>query len=573
MIYMLPENAPKLTLKDALLLIEEARDAELCRDTDSLRNILQTVCDFNDCLNDFNEYEPAIRAEFLRLCGFYLTFAGRAGNFSDYQERAKDILTNVIEIFDNLKLSDKSRETKIILAFCYWNRGEVFECEALLGLVESEFSENKIHPIYLQVKINRLMLLCWDEKFDEALQITNEIAVLMEFCADLRLRIMFHIETGILFHRKLEYQKALFHFAEGIRLTKHKNLYFLAMAYNNLSLLYRDMHLFREAHELSDKSLLVLKKLGHSGWIPHILDSKALIYLEETNYCTSLEIIEEALIFFFAGEDFKGLTASLWTKVQILLRLDRSEEAFLVFAELEHIALEQIGEIAARKYAKKLNEEIYAVKHLPLADEVSGFKKSLVARALTQAKGSVGKAAKILGLNNHMALSDILNKQFPNLREELGFKRRARRKGSSGKLEKDGSRIVTIKSSDILEEQEVSRLFLPNKNFSFDFNFSSKDFETFYFDKYLMRNFGIDAGAIVAVIPIEQLKKGMPALVFSEEKFMVGIIEYDKIMEMYFIENSCPVILDETNVVGEPIGYCLFEKTDDKYIGFSKLVK
>ena len=73
---MLPETTPKLTTTELLQLIEEARNAELCRDLDALRKILQSVWNDNNRLPTFAEYEPKVRAELLRLCGFFLTIYG-----------------------------------------------------------------------------------------------------------------------------------------------------------------------------------------------------------------------------------------------------------------------------------------------------------------------------------------------------------------------------------------------------------------------------------------------------------------------------------------------------------------
>jgi tetratricopeptide (TPR) repeat protein len=566
---MLPEIIQKLPISDVINLIEEARNAELCRDTDSLRKILQIVWEDNNRVPDFAEYEPVIRAELLRLCGFYLTFHGRSRNLTDFHLRAKDLLTNAIDIFQTEGLVDKAAESKINLAFCFWNSGEVEECEAFLSLVENDFNENKLHPVYLQTKINRMMLLCWCERFDEAFAVAKEISPSMPYCSDSRLKIMFNFEAAILFHHNSKHTDAMFYFTEAIRLAKdNNNLHLLALTYNNLSLLYLDLKIFEEAHAFSVKSLDILKKMNHTGWIPHILDSRALIYLGENKSNEALEAVEAALIYFFKGEDYKGLTASLWTKVQCLFRLRRAEDAFIVFSKLEDIASKNIGEVAVRKFAKKLTEEVYVLRNLPLAEESAEFKKSRVARALVEANGTVGAAAKILGLKSHQALSDILNKQFPGLLQELGFSRRARR-GTVGKP----SRAETVNLDCFVGEREITRLIMPGNNFSFDFNISTEKFETFYFDKHLMRTFGVDSASIVAVVPVSELKAGQNIVVCDKDVFTVAKIEYNDWSGVYFVsdERGEPLPLDEKNVVGEPVGYCLFSRTNEKFIEFSKL--
>src|ERR1044072_3569561 len=103
---MLPKIAPKLTSAELLHLIEEARDVELCRDLDSLREVLQSVWNVEEKPN-FNNYDEPIKAELQRLCGVFLSFYGFARNLKDYQIRGKDLLINAIEIFEANKVSDK----------------------------------------------------------------------------------------------------------------------------------------------------------------------------------------------------------------------------------------------------------------------------------------------------------------------------------------------------------------------------------------------------------------------------------------------------------------------------------
>jgi hypothetical protein len=415
------------------------------------------------------------------------------------------------------------------------------------------------------------MIHYWKQEFDRGVKLIKKISVPMSLCKDLRLKAMFHNQAGMIYRRSHLFEHSAFHFSEAIRFSrKSNNLRFIAVNYNNLSLLYCDTKKFNEAHSSVAKSIKILTEINYCGLLPHALDTKALIYLDENKFSKALKTIEEALEHFYQGEDYNGLTAALWTKVRCLLRLERPEDALLTFADLKSIAVERIGEVAVKKFAKSFTEEIYILRRLSFPDEIAKFKKTLVSAALIEANGVIGKAAKILKLKNHQALSDILNKQFPELLDELGFKRRARR--GSAKKKVSQSKTVNINSNDIFHEHEISRLVLTDKHFSFDFNISSGQFETFYFDKYLMKSFGVNAGAIVAVVPIKKLKVGMLVLISDEDGFSVGKTEYDKWAGIYFIsdEQGNPIPIDETNLVGEPVGFCEFSETDKKYIQFSR---
>lgn len=573
---MLPDTTNKLPVAGIINLIEEARNAELCRDIDLMSNILSEVWTDIEKTPDFSNYGEILNAELLRLYGVFLSLYGNARGLKNYQTRGKDLLTAAIEGFSKNNLFDKAAEAHVMLAFCYWKAGEISECEAILDLVEMDFGKNPMHPVYLQICINRMLVCFWKgdkENNAKAIKIIEEIEPLMRFQPDARLQAMFHNQAGIFYTNTKEFEKGVFHLNEAIRFAETaNNKFYVAVNLNNLAFLYKDTKDFEKALGAVSKSIDAVSRMRHKGFLPHALDTKALIYLDWYQPEKALATSELSIKYFYEGEDFRGLTDALWTKTRCLLRLGQTRKALFCFGKLQHIAIEKIGEIAANRFADLLAGEIYALKNLPLTDEVSEFKKSRVALALIESDGSIIKATRLLRLKNHQALSEILNKQFPGLLEELGFKRR-RRRGSSQRA--DGSRTVTLNSKDIHSERELARLVMPDKNFTFAFNFPSKNFETFYFDKYLMQKFGVSSGAVVAVAHITEFRKGMPVVAVVNDKFKVGETDYDSILGIYFIsgDDGHPIPLDETNVIGEPVGYCDFNEADNTYIEFSRLEK
>jgi hypothetical protein len=254
------------------------------------------------------------------------------------------------------------------------------------------------------------------------------------------------------------------------------------------------------------------------------------------------------------------------------LRLEQKEQALTVFGELLDIARTRIGSSAEQKFARALAQEIYVLRDLPLTDEVHRFKKERVRAALVQANGKISEAATRLGLKSHQALSNILNNQFPNLYTELGFRRRAMRQAKERSCAE--SRTVIIASENILEEAEISQLALPNKNFAFDFPCSAGEVKTFYFDRFLMKKFGIESGAIVAVVAVAEFKAGILLLMSDDESFTLAKAEYDSWARVFYItdERGEPLPLDVGQVVGEAVGYCLIKDADNKFIEFSRLL-
>lgn len=566
---------PKSSIADIKQLIGNAKNAELCRDINNLRYVLQGVWDDYDNLPKFDEFQPTIRAELFRLCGFLMTFYGRSLNKLEYQSKAKDLLINSIEIFDTENSLIGAAESRISLAFCYWNNGEISEAISIIEMVKAEF-ENTNHPVYLQAQINQLLFLVWESKLNEARKLLEKINIAAHLCDDLRLKSMFHSESAIIYRRLKEYDLAESNYREAIRLaSKAKNTRFIAVNYNNLAYFYRDHQKYNLSHLYANKALKIYTDLGDEGWIPHVLDTIALIFLDERKNAEALETIERAVGYFYKGEDTTGLLDALWTKARCFLSLGELEESLTVFSELQFVARSRVGDIAVNKYSKLLAKELYILRNLALPEEVSEFKKTLVSAALVEANGEIGKAAKILKFKKHQNLSEILEKQFPGLREELGFTRRARRsiKKVISETPREESKTVILERKNIRRTAEIKRVILPDKKFSFDFPFRAATFEIYYFKKSQMRLFGKDSGAVIAVSPVKELKAGMTVLVGDEENFLIGKTQFDKFAEIYFIcdSNGFPVPLDKENLVGEPIGYCLAEKTKDEFINFEKL--
>src|SRR5215213_9010732 len=71
-------------------------------------------------------YAPQINAEILLQCG---TLSAKLGSVKqlDVQEKAKDLLTEALHIFQTLNLTTKVSETQCELGMCYFRRGSYDE--------------------------------------------------------------------------------------------------------------------------------------------------------------------------------------------------------------------------------------------------------------------------------------------------------------------------------------------------------------------------------------------------------------------------------------------------------------
>ena len=576
---MYSKTIKEITKPELRLLLEEARNAELCRDIAASRKIFSFFWQDIEIDPDVTDFELVIQAELLRLCGFFLSSYGRSQGKVNYQLRGKDLLTSAIEIFEQLEHPDKTAEARVMLALCYWYEGEIEECESILQFTEEQFKDNQLHPVYLQIRLNRLMTLHWKKDCQKAIEIIEELEIPMELCQDWRLKTMYHNQAGI-FHCLLgKYDKAVFNQNEAIRFARRiKSTRFIATALNNFAFLDMRMGNYKAAHSHIEEAISLFKNLNDTGWIPHALDTKALLLNKENYYEKALETIEEAISYFNKGDDYSGLVDAFWTKIQTLLRLDRKSEALILFSELAALAAQRIGEFAVKKYADLFADLLYVGGSLPLTEAVKNYKKQLVVQSLRRNNASVTEAASELRIS-HQSLSDILHNQFPELREEFGLNNRMRRslKVVSEKGE-SAAKNKRKKPKDQKETRKITPVDLSRSEIVFkDFDLSDNDeIFTFIAPSHILKQFRITGDAIICVIK-QDFQPGQPFIICERENtvYDCGIAAVDDLTGYFYLicgdVEPKPFSSDEFFSVGRIAGFCLLESISDRQIAFKAL--
>jgi tetratricopeptide (TPR) repeat protein len=577
---MFSKTAKEITKPEINALLEEARNAELCRDLESSQRIFQAF--WQDIETDPNvaDFDISVQAELLRLCGFFLSWYGRSHSKLNYQLRGKDFLTNAIEIFEDLGYSDKTAEARVMLALCYWYEGEIDECESILKFTEEQFKSNQLHPVYLQIRLNRLMTVHWKNDFQKAMQMIEEMKVPMELCEDWRLKTMYHNQAGLFYCLLKKYDKAVFNHSEAIRFARRiKSSRFIATTLNNLAFLYMQMGDFKSAHQHVEKAISLFENLNDTGWIPHALDTKALLLNKENRFEEALETIESAISYFEKGEDYAGWVEALWTKTQTLLRLDRKPEALILFSELSNLAAHKIGECAVRKYADQFAELIYVTKNLPLSDEVKGYKKQIVTQSLRRNGGSVTEAANELK-TSHQALSEILHKQFPELREDFGLNKRTKRNTKSGNAKSESKLKKKTKKKPSAQVQKIIPIDLSHLEMQFKNNVELKDSDeifTFVAPAQMLAQFGIGDDAILCVVK-DDFYPGKPFVICErggDSNYECGIAALDEMTGYFYLISGDaepkPFLPNEIFSVGRIVGFCPLKNVSDQKIAFKGL--
>ncbi|HLL99779.1 MAG TPA: tetratricopeptide repeat protein [Pyrinomonadaceae bacterium] len=551
----------QITNSEAIKLIEAAKNAELCRDIRTSRRILSAIWEDLDNNPKLDGLEFTIQAEILRLCGFFLSFYGRSKNLKNYQERGRNFLTKAIEMFDCEKLPHKSAEAKVMLSLCYWYEGAIAESELILSETESEYINNRIHPVYIQICVNRLGIHYWKQELKHASELIEKLSVSIELCEDARLKAMYHNQAGIIYRLLKQTDKAIFNFNEAIKNARQSsNGRFCAINFNNLGNVCKDIGKFAEAHKYVDEALNFYTELQETGWLAHVLDTKAQIYFAENKLTTALIKINESLKIFRESEDFAGLVESLSTKCKILLKLGKVSEAVMLLAELVETAKARIGEFAAKKYADEFAKLIYPLENTSYPNEVKAFKASLLRKHLTDADLQITKAAQTLGIS-HQSLSDILNNQFPELYIELGLRRRLRR---NGKRREFLSNIAPVKLTDSQMSYD-GELKLNEESSYYTFALSGKRLPSLKTKQN-----------VVVLIEAGEEEAGETVIMQNQktDEFHCGVLEIDNLTGIFYLNDSSagkdafPSLLDDFKYYGKVVGYCLLEEDSGTRILF-----
>ena len=574
---MLLKTTKEITKPKLAILLEEAKNAELCRDLEESQRIFSSFWQDIEIDPDVSEFEAIEQAELLRLCGFFLSWLGRSQSKANYQLRGKNLLTRAIEIFEELKHLDKTTEAGVMLALCYWHEGEIEECESILQFSEEQFKENQLHPVYLQIRVNRLMTLHWKKDFQKAVEIIEELKIPMELCQDYRLTTMYHNQAGIVYCLLGKYDKAAFNQREAIRFARRiKSSRFVATTLNNLAFLHMQMSDFKSAHTYVEEALSIFGNLKDTGWISHTLDTKALILNKENKCEEALATIEDAISYFVKGDDFSGLVEAFWTKIQILLRLDRKSEALILFSELSSLASQRIGEFAVKKYADLLADLLHAGKNLPLTEEVKNYKKQMVRQSLRRNNACITDTASELGIS-HQSLSDILHNQFAELREEFGLNCRTRRNSKITTKKTESPAPQKTKKAQEQKARKITPVDLSRSEIIFE-NFDLSDDDeifTLIAPSHKLEQFGVLGDAIICVVK-QDLQPGQPFVLCDRENtvYDCGIGAVDDLTGYFYLiceDEPKPFSSNEFFSIGRIVGFCLLESITDQQVTFKAL--
>jgi CheY-like chemotaxis protein len=411
-------------------------------------------------------------AEVLLRVGTLSGCLGSAEQSAEIQTAAKDLISESAARFEELNEAEKAASARSDLAICYWREGAFDEARILLtgalqNIDESDTEQRAKNLVRLTlVEIS-------SGRHHDALRILTDNAAIFEASASDSLKGRFHGQLALVlrnigtaenrpdyFDRAiLEYTAAIYHFGQA------GNTRYQAIDENNLGFLFYKIGRYEEAYEHLNLARYLFSTVKDKGRAAQVDETRARVLLAQNRTHEAERVIRDAVRVLAKGGEQGLLAEALTTQGLIIARLgnflesrhtlkraaDLAEQAgaiedagraLLILMEEHDRHLSEIELLETYGRADNLlkatqDAEIIARlrscasrtvsarraattpqrrrslaefwESFNLTERVHAYEARYIKRALIDAKGSVTRAARFLGLQHHATLSAMLS--------------------------------------------------------------------------------------------------------------------------------------------------------------------
>jgi len=291
------------------------------------------------------------QAEVLLRVGVLWGWVGSTRQVEGAQERAKNLITQSISIFETLYDTKKVAEALTELSNCYRREGALDEARVVIkdALERLGDNENELKAVAL---LRSAAVEKEATRYSDALRIHEENAPLVEASDNHALKGKFHSEVatvlcilGAAERREdytdraiLEYTAASFHFEQAGHRRYH------ACVESNFGTFCLIAGRYDEAHEHLIRARRLLVELKDVARVAQVDETRARVFLAEDNNAEAERIAREAVRALEAGGEQQILAEALTTHGTALARVGDFQHARLTL-ERAIIVAEQSGNI------------------------------------------------------------------------------------------------------------------------------------------------------------------------------------------------------------------------------------
>lgn len=424
------ENTSLSVDRRAELCCELAQALEYKGEYEEARSVLSDYWSRIDEHPKVEGLQPNIAGDVILRAGVLTGTIGSKNRFADAQEKAKDLISESLRIFESQRYKKKISEAQTELALCYYRTGEINEARDYLKEALSRLTTDS------ELKAKAVIRLAVVEfraaHHDKALRILKNNAPLFDRIHNHTLIGSYHDTLGnaledlsVLKKRAdyvdralIEYAAASYHFQQA----EHRC--YLASVENNLGMLYFRIDRYNEAHEHLDRARRIFISLRDFGLVAQVDETRACVFLAQGRVVEAERVARLAV----QNQEKTGRHAlvaeALIAHGRALARLERYATSLSAFRRafdlFEMTENANRAADASRAAFQELGEHLAVIEGECLLP-ARGMKKErlsnehdAIKRALEQAKGSVTHAARDLGIS-YPSLNYMLRTRYKDL--------------------------------------------------------------------------------------------------------------------------------------------------------------
>jgi tetratricopeptide (TPR) repeat protein len=292
--------------------------------------------------------DESARGEVLLRVGTLTGWIGSSEQIQGAQEKAKDLLTESIGIFERLDDRGHVGEAQTELAYCYWREGAFDEARVILTEVLRRLSKDDRER--RAVAILRLAIVESSAKrWNDALRILTEAAPLFEASVTHAIQGKFYNELANVLNylsvaeRRRDYaDRALVEYAAaGFHFDQANHTGNQAAVENNLGYLFATLGNFTEAQSHLDRARRLFFRLKDTVHSAQVDETRARVFIAAGRYAEAERLARIAANVLSKGGELALLSETLITHGVALARLGRhvpARSAFLRAQEMAELA-------------------------------------------------------------------------------------------------------------------------------------------------------------------------------------------------------------------------------------------
>ena len=371
---------PSLTENERVLIrCRVAADLTHKGQYEAAREALGELCPGIGVRPDVHRLPPDVAAEVLLQCGALTGLHGGARNVSGVQERAKDLLTEAVRLFQSLGNYQKASEAQGELGACYWRLGAHDDARAMMREALKPLRESDVE-LKAKILIRLTLAEVWENRYHEALSILREAEPVFASAND-ALKGRWHGQRAIVYLKLsvteyradyadraiIEFTAAIHHYEQA----RHER--YCALNLNNLAFLLYKLGRYREAHEHLDRAQLIFTKLKDAGNLAQVDETRARVLTAERRYRDADRIIADVIKTFEAGGESGLLADALTVQGVVWARLGGFDASINILKEAIRVAQDSGSPVSAGHAALTLIEEHGATWRLSQDDLMTMF--------------------------------------------------------------------------------------------------------------------------------------------------------------------------------------------------------